>query len=114
MSGLPGTVPELVPIEDSSNVRAIGYDDASKYLYIQFHPESERDRPPTYRYANVPSQIYRRFLGAPSKGMFVWASIKGKYDYAKWTGFGWRKAPALQKMSAQKARRKKLFKSWNR
>ena len=114
MAWLPSTVPELSPVKDSSNVRAIGYDPEKRYLYIQFHPEDEAERPPTYRYDGVPEQVYRRFLGAPSKGMFVWGSIKGRYPYAKWTGFGWRKAPALQRMSAQKARRKKLFKSWSR
>lgn len=114
MSWLPATVPNLTPIKDSSNVHAIGYDEKQEYLYIQFNPESETDRPPTYRYTGVPVQIYNRFMGAPSKGMYVWASIRDKYPYAKWTGFGWKKAPALQRRSAQKARRKKLYRSWNR
>jgi hypothetical protein len=72
MARLPGTVPELIPVEDSSNVRAIGYDLENKYLYVQFHPESESERPPVYRYISVPEQVYRRFMKAPSKGMFVW------------------------------------------
>lgn len=114
MARLPTTVPELVPVKDSSNVRAIGYDPDNRYLYVQFHPESEAERPPTYRYSGVQEQIYFRFIGAPSKGMFVWANIRGKYNYAKWTGFGWRKGPALQRMAVQKKRRKKTFKRWNR
>lgn len=114
MARLPNIVPDLIPIDDSSNVRAIGYDSENKYLYVQFHPGSESERSPIYRYISVPENVYSRFIEAPSKGMFVWANIRDKYNYAKWTGFGWRKGPALQRMSAQKKRRKKTFKRWNR
>lgn len=105
---LPATVPALVSVE-SSNVQAIGYDPKRKYLYIQFLPSENTKWGEVYRYFNVPEQIYNRFLKAPSKGIFVWANIRDKYSYAKWTGFGWRKQSALQRMSAQKKSRKKYW-----
>jgi hypothetical protein len=41
--------------------------------------------------------------------MFVWANIRDKYPYAKWTGFGWRKETALKRMSTQKKSRKQYW-----
>ena len=112
MARLPNTVPAFTKVKDSSNVHAISYEPSTRYLYVQFHPATPGDRPTTYRYANVQEKLFHQFLSAPSKGMFVWAHLRDKYAYAKWTGFGWRKSPALQRMSATKSRRKKLFKSW--
>jgi hypothetical protein len=106
---LPATVPSLVSVE-SSNVEAVGYDPKKRYLYIKFLPSEESYRGSVYRYSNVKEQIFNRLLSSASKGMFVWAHIRDKYPYAKWTGFGWRKQNTLQKMSIQKKNRKKRFK----
>jgi len=105
---LPATVPSLVSVE-SSNVEAVGYDSKNRYLYIKFLPSEENQRGSVYRYSGVKEQIFNRLLRAASKGMFVWAHIRDKYPYAKWTGFGWRKQTALQKMSIQKKSRKQRF-----
>jgi hypothetical protein len=105
---LPATVPTLVSVE-SSNVEAVGYDSKKGYLYIQFLPSEKGQRSTVYRYSNVQEQIYNRFLRAPSKGMFVWANIRDKYPYAKWTGFGWRKETALKRMASQKKSRKQYW-----
>jgi hypothetical protein len=98
----------------SSNVKAIGYDPGTKYLYIQFLPESKAQHGPLYRYKGVREEVYRRFTNASSKGIFVWSNVRDKYPYSKWTGFGWRKENALKRMAEQKRRRKKTFRRWNR
>lgn len=107
----PKTVPELIAVK-SSNVKAIGYDPRTSYLYIQFLPESKAQRGDLYRYKGVNEDVFRRFERAPSKGVFVWSNVRDKYSYSKWTGFGWRKENALKRMAEQKRRRKKTFRRW--
>ena len=58
----------------SSNVVAVGYKD--KKLYVDYKSGS-------YVYENVPEEIYVALLAAESKGKFMWAKVKGRYDYAR-------------------------------
>lgn len=110
MKAIPSTVPELISVK-SSNVDSVGYDYDTRYLYVLFLSGDPRVRGTLYRYTDVPSRVYDRFLKSSSKGLYVWTYIRDKFHYAKWTGFGWRKESALKTLSAQKQRRKKLFKS---
>lgn len=64
----------LIPVE-SSNIKAIGYED--DMVDIQFHNGG------TYRYYNVPAEVYVKLYNSESKGRFFHKEIKGKYDCAK-------------------------------
>ena len=59
----------------SSNIVAIGYENGT--LEVHFHNNS------AYHYFNVPENIFRAFLNAPSKGKFLHRNIKDKYSYSK-------------------------------
>lgn len=73
----------------SSNVWAYGMDanpkDDMGTLYIQFKNNTGGPGD-VYAYYDVPTIVYRRMIGAPSKGHYFWRYIKGKYLYAKLTG----------------------------
>ena len=56
----------------SSNVVAVGYENNN--LYVDYKSGS-------YVYENVPEEIYAALLAAESKGKFMWAKVKGRYDY---------------------------------
>ena len=62
---------------DSSNIEAIGYDEDSQELYVQFLSGS------CYIYHNVPLDVFEALMNAPSKGSFLNREIKGIYSYAK-------------------------------
>ncbi|MFA5377289.1 MAG: KTSC domain-containing protein [Dehalococcoidia bacterium] len=62
----------------SSNIAAVGYDGEVQTLYVQFHPSMK-----TYKYFNVPVDVYDSFLGADSKGKFFASNIRGKYEYSQ-------------------------------
>lgn len=62
---------------ESSNIRSIGYDAELEELHIKFRSGSE------YAYFGVPGEIYAEMMRAPSKGRFLAAEIKGKYEYEK-------------------------------
>lgn len=54
-------------------------------LYIQF--KGDRGGPgDVYVYYDVPSQIYRKLVSAPSKGHAFWQLIRNNYRYSKLTG----------------------------
>lgn len=61
---------------ESSNVAAIGYDAAAQHLYVEYIKSG------TYRYSNVPAEIYNDWMAAESKGKFFHEKVKGRYDYA--------------------------------
>ena len=58
----------------SSNVVAIGYEDNK--LYVDYKSGS-------YVYYDVPQNLYTELLAAESKGKFMWAKVKGRYDYSR-------------------------------
>ena len=58
----------------SSNVVAVGYENNN--LYVDYKSGS-------YVYTDVPEEIYIALLAAESKGKFMWAKVKGRYDYQR-------------------------------
>lgn len=64
---------EMLKVE-SSNVVAIGYKDND--LYVDYKGGS-------YVYNKVPKKVYDDLVKAESKGKFMWAEVKGKYDYKR-------------------------------
>lgn len=75
---------------NSSNVWAYGINqrrtqDKVGDVYVQFKGPNGGPGD-LYVYYDVPVVVYRRWLGAPSKGHFFWQYIRGVYTYAKLTG----------------------------
>lgn len=64
---------EMIKVE-SSNVVAVGY--KTNELYVDFKSGS-------YIYYDVPKAIYEGLLKAESKGKYMWAKIRDRYDYCK-------------------------------
>lgn len=62
------------PVE-SSNVAAVAWHGGD--LFVRFHSGG------TYRYEGVPRGVFESLLAAPSKGKFLAAHVKGRYEYAK-------------------------------
>ncbi|WP_430508300.1 KTSC domain-containing protein [Rossellomorea marisflavi] len=60
----------------SSNLVAVGFDDTTGTLYIQFHNN-------TYKYFNVPHDVYRNLMNANSKGEYHAAFIKNRYRFSR-------------------------------
>lgn len=69
-------MPDMIYV-DSSNIEAIGYDDESLELHVQFISGGY------YIYNNVPRQIFDELMYAPSKGSFLNREIKGLYQFVK-------------------------------
>lgn len=61
----------------SNQVRAFGYEPKTQTFDVQFHDGR------TYRYSNVPRNVFDGFLRAPSKGGYINAQIKGKYAFER-------------------------------
>jgi len=72
-------LPALVPIENSSNLAGIGYNDACQILLVQF----QHDRTQAYRYDGVPAEIHAGLMAAESKGSFFAAHIKKAFPFTK-------------------------------
>ena len=75
---------------DSSNIWAYAidvkeYGDETGTVYIQFKGKTGGPGE-LYCYYDVPVDIYRKLVTAPSKGHFFWKNIRGKYYYSKLTG----------------------------
>jgi len=62
---------------ESSNIKEIGYDQASKILMVKFHNGG------LYAYDAVPAEMFDELKSAPSKGKFFIANVKGKYSFRK-------------------------------
>ena len=62
---------EMVPVK-SSNVIAVGYKNGN--MYVEFASGH-------YEYDNVPKEVYDGFLASESKGKYMWANVRGKYEY---------------------------------
>lgn len=61
----------------SSDLQRVGYDAASKTLYIRFHSGG------VYSYASVPPAVYNDLLAAPSKGKYFHANIRPFFSYRR-------------------------------
>lgn len=68
---------EMTRIENSSNVAAVGYDENSDTLQVEFHNGG------TYQYFDVPESLFEQLRDADSVGGFLAANIKGSYRYSK-------------------------------
>ena len=62
---------------DSSNVAAVGYDEESTTLQVEFNNGS------AYQYFDVPEHLFNGLWDADSVGGFLAANIKGSYRYSK-------------------------------
>jgi len=62
----------------SSNIRSVGYDNATRILEIEFHSEGR-----VYQYSDVSEDVYTSLMDAPSKGKYFAAFIKDKYSTTK-------------------------------
>ncbi len=60
---------EMTPVS-SSNIAAVGYDEDTKMLTVQFNNGR------TYRYAGVPNGEYQNLLNATSVGNYFATNIK--------------------------------------
>ena len=61
----------------SSNVRSIGYDEATKTMRVRFHNGG------VYDYSDVPPEIYHSVLYSESVGGSLHQNVKGRYDYRR-------------------------------
>ncbi len=61
----------------SSNVAAVGYDEESQTLQVEFNNGS------TYQYFDVPEDTYKGLLSAESVGKFLNQKVKGSYRYSR-------------------------------
>jgi hypothetical protein len=61
----------------SSNVISAGYDQDTQTLEIEFRQSG------IYQYYNIPADLARQFLEAPSKGQFLNTYIKNAYPYSR-------------------------------
>ena len=60
----------------STCLRAVGYDAATRKLYVQF-----RHGIKVYTFYRVPVEVYGALMGAPSKGRYYHRHIKNKYTH---------------------------------
>lgn len=65
------------PIQNSSNIASIGYDESSSTLEIEFLNNS------IYQYFDVPQHIYQALMLADSQGQYLAQNVKGVYRYSK-------------------------------
>jgi hypothetical protein len=68
---------ERKPIQNSSNIAEIGYDESTSTLEIMFLNNS------IYQYFDVSQQIYQALMQADSQGQYLAQNIKGVYRYSK-------------------------------
>lgn len=61
----------------SSNVAAVGYDEDSSTLQVEFKNGG------TYQYFDVPEHVYVSLRDADSVGGYLAANIKGIYRFSK-------------------------------
>jgi hypothetical protein len=73
---------KLIPV-NSSNVAAVGYDEASKTLAVQFHNHGRGNE--IYHYTGVPKSTFEALRDAESVGKYLNAVIKTQYEYTKVT-----------------------------
>jgi hypothetical protein len=69
-------MPEMIYV-DSSNIEAIGYDEGSRELHVQFVSGAH------YVYYEVPPQVFDGLMSAGSKGSYLNREVKPVYSYAR-------------------------------
>ena len=70
-----GVYMQMIPVS-SSNLVAVGYDDSSMTLRVQF-------KSGVYDYHSVPKNIFNGLLSAPSKGKYHHAYIKNSFRFTR-------------------------------
>lgn len=63
---------KLTPLEGSSNVKAVGYDPATREMQVQFKGGA------IYTHANVPAEKHTAFMRAQSYGTHYHDNFRGK------------------------------------
>lgn len=61
----------------STAIQHIDYDEAARELHVTFVGGG------AYTYYRVPKQVYAAFRAARSKGQFLNAAIKNRYDFRR-------------------------------
>lgn len=69
-------MPEMIYV-DSSNIEAIGHDDGTQELHVQFLSGAY------YIYHGVPREIFDRLMDSSSKGSFLNREVKSVYRFTK-------------------------------
>jgi YD repeat-containing protein len=59
----------------SSNLVSVGYDAAGQLLEVEFLTGK------TYRYHQVPRDVYQGLMSAPSKGEYLHDNILNRYEF---------------------------------
>lgn len=67
---------EMTPVS-SSNIAAVGYDEDSQTLQIEFHNGTN------YQYFDVPERIFTELRDAASVGAYLASNIKGVYRFSR-------------------------------
>lgn len=62
---------------NSSNVAAVGYDEDSQTLQVEFNNGS------TYQYFDVPKNVFEGLISAGSVGSYLNAHIKGSFRFSR-------------------------------
>ena len=62
---------------ESSLLRSVGYDEASKTLEVEFTSGG------VYEYYGVPAEAYKELLAASSHGRYFLANIRDVYPYRR-------------------------------
>lgn len=62
---------------ESSSIASIGFRQRDKTLEIEFRSGA------VYRYRNVPEEIFKEMMDAPSKGRFFSTRIRNKYHHTR-------------------------------
>jgi hypothetical protein len=68
---------KMVPVPNSSNIHAVGYDPATMIMRVQFKNGS------TYTHADVPPERHAEFMQAASKGSHYHNNFRSKYNVKK-------------------------------
>ena len=61
----------------SSNVAAVGFDEGTQTLEIEFHNGG------IYQYYGVPEHMFTKMIQAPSAGKFFNMYVKNSYAYSR-------------------------------
>lgn len=69
-------MPEMYPVS-SSNVAAVGFDETSQIVYVQFLNGS------TYAYKGVPEHEFENLRTASSVGSYLNRNFKNVYPYER-------------------------------
>ena len=62
---------------DSTDIKSVGYDPATKILEIEFHSGG------IYQYLDVPDMVYSDLMNADSKGKYFHRHVKNVYNHRK-------------------------------